>query len=167
MCVPKTHTIVKGSVESSDSPSDSHDSDLELFEKEEKMFQEIERQKQQEEIESEKRVKRLEIMEQERQKQLEKLRFEERLSDICERLNVLKEKFNSIGIDSLNDEYNALNAIDVYNSELMSITDEIRSLSHQPHSVILASRNATEFNHEYYLCNTLDLVTLTLFDLIK
>lgn len=168
LCVPKTHTVVvKGSVESSDSPSDSHDSDLELFEKEEKMFQELERQKQQEEVESEKRAKRLEIMEQERQKQLEKLRFEERLSDICERLNVLKEKFNSIGIESLNDEYNALNAIDVYNSELLSITDEIRSLSNQPHSIILVSSNATELNHEYYLCNTLDQVTLTQFDLIK
>jgi hypothetical protein len=138
---------------------------MELFEREEHIFQELEKQKQQEQIENEKRLQRLEMMDAERQKQQEKLKFEQRLSEICEDLNNLKDKFNSISVDNVSDEYNALNSIDVYNHELLKITDEIRCLCNQPMTKNAFS-NANS-SSDYYLCNTLDQVTLTQFDLIK
>ena len=146
----------------------SCENELGKFEGEENrfQFQDLENEKRLvEEAEAEKRRQRLELMEAEFKKQQEKLKFEKRLSEICECLNTLKDKFNSIPSENVSDEYNALNSIDLYNHELLKITDEIRNLSNQP--MKCGSNSNHKSLSDYYSCNTLDQVAITQFNLIK
>jgi hypothetical protein len=163
---------------------------IELFEREEELFAELEKQKRVDEEENGRRRARLERMHAERHKQQAKLQFEQRLSTICHSLNTLKDKFNSMNNNTTSDnddddesdddnDSEQLNTIDLHNQELLSITDELRGLYNQPltqaaffppnnnNDETTTTMTKKEKEGDYYLCNTLDQVTLTQFELIK
>lgn len=127
----------------------------------------VERQKQLEleALENEKRRKKLEQLEQERIRNQEKLKLEFDLKEICEALNNLKEKINSIQNEDFNQELKIGELIRAYESELNVLDDQVLNLYNQ--STNLENKTVNPTNSDYYLFDSLDQATLTQFELIR
>jgi hypothetical protein len=140
---------------------------------EEKFVQELEFRKQNQEIETEKHVKRVEQIKLEHKKQQEKLQFENKLNEICTRLSILNDSLSILKLEiedknekeeQIDAESKSLSMIDVYSRDLVNITDEIRHLTNQINNKNELQPRQAE---NYYLGNTLDQVTHTQLDLIR